>query len=298
MSSDYTNAFSINGNIVLLPRCNGSVLRRSIDDCERTDLTSPYPLFLCENLEEIPHDIDALKRESDVSLTLRTNIFDHEKLSEVKSTFDIVSPFKTHYVADLTTPWREFVSRRCRRYAAKAESFFEISVVDEASRYASLLMSLNQNILNRVSATSNPDLTLSVFQKLLKLPESVLIVARDEFGVQGLAFYLTSGDYVLAHTLGATDEGRAKSVVYGLYGHALDYFQDNMHMIDFGGNVGATDNTNSSLSAFKNAWSNHTQQSYICGKILDPDLYMQLSQRSRNSITNYFPRYRANSKSS
>lgn len=296
--ADYAKSLHGNAQLIHLPHVDGWVVRRSfkghgVAENITTDLSNPYPMFSCLNLQHIKDDIKILETSSDVSLTLRTDVFDEAIIPKIRSDFDFIRPFKTHYIAELSTPWREFASRNCRRYAAKAEASFQISRVMSPPDYAASLLKLNQTILKRVDVAFNVNLTEDILRQLLALPEVVLFDARNDDGLQGLALYMRYGDNVYAHTLGVTDQGRSDYAVYGLYGHALDYFQDNARAIDFGGNPGMAEDSENSIGSFKRAWSNKTQVSFICGKVLRPSLYEDLCQSRSVLQGDFFPAYRA-----
>jgi hypothetical protein len=61
--------------------------------------------------------------------------------------------------------------------------------------------------------------------------------------------------------------------------------------IDAGGVPGLAERA-TNLAAFKQGWTNTTRQTYLCGKMLDPEAYRALSAAAGNPETSYFPAYR------
>ncbi len=59
---------------------------------------------------------------------------------------------------------------------------------------------------------------------------------------------------------------------------------------DFGGNAGPADDPQDGLSRFKQGWTAEVRTAYLCGKILDRELYDRLAG---DAGAGYFPAYRA-----
>ena len=291
--SDYASSFDDGADSLYLEHCDGWLLRRQIDGTNFTDLANPYPMFSCKNLTAIDADINDLDTTSTISLVLRTDAFSEYDVSSKLPGFDQIRRFKTHQIANLDQPWRSFARRTCRRNAASAQTIFEIRRVGQPVNYAQHLWDLNQVVLKRRSAVQIMPLTQATLTAQLSLPGVSLFVARNQQGIQAIACFMEVGDYAYAHLLGASDESRSQSVIYGLYGCALDYYQERVQAIDFGGNAGLTEDNQDGVTRFKQGWCNQTRSSYLCCKILNRDLYQELCSRSGSEASSFFPAYRA-----
>ena len=116
--ADYAGCFHDEADLIHLPNVDSWLVRRKINGSDLTDLINPYPIFKCQDFSRINEDIQFLSKSvEDVSLTLRTDPFDEAVIDKFRSVFDYIKPFKKHYITNLITPWRELVSRRCKRYA-------------------------------------------------------------------------------------------------------------------------------------------------------------------------------------
>ena len=289
---DYAASFHDCVEPLHLKHCDGWLLRRQINDSRITDLSSPYPMFSCTNLSLITTDLAELDTTYTASMVLRTDAFKEAEVVGALSGFDEVRPFKTHHIANLDQPWRSYARRTCRRNAASAQNSFEIRHVEQPANYAGLLSDLNKIILQRHNIPPSNLLSKEELALQLALPGVSLFEARNEQGTQALACFMEVGDYAYAYLLGATVESRRQSVIYGLYGYALDYYQDKIHAIDFGSNAGTSDNSDDGLSQFKRGWCNQTMTSYLCGKILNSNLYQELCDQHNFKKTSFFPAYR------
>jgi hypothetical protein len=61
-------------------------------------------------------------------------------------------------------------------------------------------------------------------------------------------------------------------------------------MIDFGAGAGATDDPENGLAIFKRGFANRSEPFFLCGKILDSELYDRLTGTKPDDA--YFPAYR------
>ena len=77
---------------------------------------------------------------------------------------------------------------------------------------------------------------------------------------------------------------------YAIYDHAIRLFGDRK-AVDFGGGVGLEDIPDDGLAGFKKGFSNRTETCFLCGKILDRNVYHELSLAHRDE--SFFPGYRA-----
>lgn len=294
MSGYRQNGFAESlGTGLYLENVKGSVLRRKIGTTGTHDVVNPYPVFACSNFANFEDDLTSLRVEGAIALTVRTDAFDEMNVLSTRDIWDWFKPFKTHFITDLTEPWRDTAARNAKRYEKRAREDFEFSLVSSPSEYAADLARLNEIILNRTQINKSAGLSVKTLEKQLNLRGVRLFKAEDSQGPQGLALFMKTDRKAYAYLLGATDEARSKHVIYGLYGYALDALSAEVDAVDFGGNPGPTDDLSNSVGLFKQLWTNRTATSYICGKIFNPEAYGKLCKDRPALSPNYFPAYRA-----
>ena len=118
-----------------LPACGGWVLERGIPGVDGRDAMGCYPVFVCRHWKRLPADLAALCGKL-VTLVLVTDPFAEVAQTDLESCFDLVRPFKRHYITDLTSPWADSVSKHHHYYTRRAQRELDIEVCEEPLRYA------------------------------------------------------------------------------------------------------------------------------------------------------------------
>src|SRR5438094_531863 len=98
------------GTVRLLPHCGGFVLERTVGHTGLRDAMCCYPLFCCQDWGGLQKDLESMNGDL-VSLVLVADPFGAPAEAGLTSLFDLVVPFKTHYIADLSRPVSEYVSK-------------------------------------------------------------------------------------------------------------------------------------------------------------------------------------------
>ncbi len=290
---DYARSFAGIGEPVRLEQAGGWLLRRPIAGGPRFDLAAPYPLFFCSDLSQLARDLEGLEVEGSgpVSAVFITDPFEDGSVTQVLAGFDLVTPFKSHYVAPLDRPWRSYCRKRHRRYARRARRELEICRVDDPASRAEIFWRLYRDLAGRASDLRR--LSREIVAAHLRLPGLALFEAADASRVLGLASYMEVGDRAYAHLIAMSPEARRRFATHGLYAAALDYYQERAAAIDFGGNAGPADDPEDGLSRFKQGWTAEVRTAYLCGKILDREVYDSLCAAAGPAGSGYFPAYRA-----
>jgi len=280
------------GKCLHLENANGWVCQRHITSGDLFDYVSPYPMFAETRFDKVAQDFDFLSEQGAVSLTLRTDALSESDVVKTKSDWDWFKAFKTHHICDRKSPWRDTAHRNAIRYEKRARETFDYSIVDSPVEYASELLRLNSIILQRTTGTSNKGMAQTMMEALLSLPGCRLVKAQDKSGVQALGLFMVSQEKAYAYLLGCTNEAREQHVISGLYGYALDALTIDVRYVDFGSSPGLVDDKNHDVAKFKSLWSNKQAKSYICGKVLKPEIYERLVKTSPVAQSNYFPKYK------
>lgn len=292
MSGFYQAGYSESlGPNILLTHSDSYLNKRVIGTTDHYDLVSPYPMFAGRNFSAIGQDIRSLSETDAVSMTIRSDAFFEKTVGQTESVWGWFRPFKTHYITNLSKPWRDTAARNAKRYEERARRTFTFSEVLNPAFYASDLRRLNSIIVNRKRGTNTKIIAEKVLKHQLGLSGARLFKASNSNGIQGLAFFMVTEKRAYAYMIGATDEARSNNVIYGLYGFALDIFQNEMDNVDFGGVPGTSDDQSHPIAQFKQLWTNETAQSFICGKVFRPDVYKKLSEAHPTSHANFFPAY-------
>ena len=122
---EYAESLKEFGIPTALPRCGGWILTRQIPGFPYRDAMGCYPLFACRDWSQLRWDLADIGTEF-VSLTLVTDPFGEFDVDDLRCYFDVVTPFKRHFVADLRLPLEQLVSKHHRKYARRA--FQQVSV--------------------------------------------------------------------------------------------------------------------------------------------------------------------------
>ena len=108
----------------------------------------------------------------------------------------------------------------------------------------------------------------------------------------GLDLWYLQGDIAYGHLAAFSKKGYESRASYATKWFMIEYFADKAKWIDLGAGAGTQTKTKGGLTAFKEGWATGIKPVYFCGKILRPEVYAQLSNKSMNISTTYFPAYR------
>lgn len=285
----YAEALSEFGTPRELPACGGWILERSVPGTQHLDGMGPYPLFLCRDWARLGEDVEALAPEL-VSLTLVTDPFAPVSEDQLKGSFDCVTRFKEHLVADLRKPSDERVSKHHRYYAQRAKrAGVEIERHSQplelldvwAELYAELSRRLGLSGIKRFSRTS--------FERQLGVPGAVMFTASLEREMVAAHIWYLHGPVAHSHLQASAPRAYDTGAGYALYDRALTSLADSCTHAILGSGAGA-DAGEDGLFRFKRGWATGTRPAYLCGRVLQPGVYRELSG-SRDDA--YFPAYRA-----
>jgi len=275
-----------------LPRCGGWILERAIGDTGCVDAMGPYPLFACAEWGALANDLEALDEDL-VTLSLVADpfgSFDRELLEEA---FDVVAPFKTHYVAELSQPLREVVGRRHRKAAEKALRHVDVERVAEPIEFLDEWSELYAAFAARRCFAGIKAFSREAFSHQLRLPGLFMFRASRRGETVGFDLWLVHGDVAYAHLVALSEDAYALGAGYALKWWIANYFYGRVSRLDLGGGVGLSDSVVDGLTAFKRGWTNTTRTAHFCGRIYDRRRYEELVRLAGAARSNYFPGYRA-----
>ena len=115
----YAESLAEFGTPYLLPASGGWLLKRPVPGVPYQDAMGCYPLFACRDWSQLGADLADIRTDL-VSLALVADPFGIYEYTTLKRCFDTVSPFKDHFIIDLSLPLRTFVSAHHRYRGRKA----------------------------------------------------------------------------------------------------------------------------------------------------------------------------------
>lgn len=288
---DYAGIYSALGAPVALPISGGTLLRRKIPGTDMHDLMGCYPVFCCADWSALRGDIAALG-QGDVSVVLVADPFLDGGKDRLSQIFDIVRPFKTHYIADLSQPLDHFVPAKRLREAHRALRKLEVEVAPTPSALVDDWMDLQARSRHAAHASGVNRLSRDEAARLFDLPEIVILRALDRGRTVGMHVEIQQGDVVFGHFATYDPDAYRLGVSPALHLCELEHFTGRARWYDHGG-VPGTEDANNGLSRFKQDFSNTTRTAFLCGSVLDRDAYDRLSAQGITAKDFYFPAYRA-----
>jgi len=288
----YANAFSELGEPRDLPSCGGCVLIRNIPDSPDKDAMGCYPLFACQNWSHLHEDLKEVG-EHLVSLALVTDPFATVDLSYLERHFQIVTPFKSHYIVDLTSEAKLFVHKKHRRHALKSLTMITVEICEEPFRYFAEWNQLYENLIYKHQISGIRSFSRDSFRQQLQVPGTVIAIAKLGEEVVGGLIVMIQGDVAYAHLAASSDVGYKCNSAFGVFWTVIGYLKEHgVRLFDVGGTHGTQENSNDGLTRFKSGWSNGTRMAYFCGKIFNKKKYNDICLQKRIIAPDYFPAYR------
>jgi hypothetical protein len=273
-----------------LPACGAWILERHIAGSDLRDGMGCYPLFCCRDWTRLSHDVSALAGQL-VSFTLVTDPFGEFRLDDLQRVFDVVRPYKRHYVTDLVNETSVPVTRRHKRNTASAVRAVTLARVDEPTSLIDRWVELYGQLVERHRLTGLHAFSRQCLERQLSVPGLRMFSATVEGCVVGLHLWYVNGDVAYGH-LGATSRlGYDLMASYALYAFAVEQLRPEVRWLALGSSPGDSDDNASGLGRFKQGWATETRQAYLCGKVLQPDAYSRLASDAQ-AETSYFPAYR------
>jgi hypothetical protein len=259
----------------------------------QTDAMGTYPLFACSDWKRLKCDFQQLGN-SLVSVVVVTDPFGDYDEALLRDCFgDLVTPFKLHYVNNLSRPLESVISEHHARNAAIGRKQVSVECCEDPSSHIDDWVRLYAVLSRRHQITGIRAFSRNCFAKQLETPGIVCFRAlRDQQTVGMILWYLQNG--VAYYHLGAyEEEGYRLRASFALFHKALDYFAaSGLNYANLGAGAGLGKATDDGLSRFKRGWSTCVRNTYLCGRIFDRQEYSRLVRTRGIGTTGYFPAYR------
>jgi Acetyltransferase (GNAT) domain len=289
----YARSLQEFGNPRSLPHCGGWVLERPIPGTPYKDAMGCYPLFLCRDWSKIGEDLEAIKSEI-VSIVLVTDPFSQASVKYCENRFDFVKPFKVHFITDLSVPVESFISKGHMEKVKKSLKQMEVEVCTEPTRHLEDWIRLYDNLIDRYDIRGIRRFSRKSFAVQLQIPGTLLFIGRKDGEIVGADLMIRQGDAAYAHLGAYSPTGYKVMASYGTVWTAIKYLGEHgVRYLDIGGVQGLLENPEGGLVRYKAGWSNVRATAYLCGKVLDAEMYASVCRRGNFTEGEYFPLYRA-----
>ncbi len=292
LSAEYAESFAEWGTVLPLPRSGGWLLKRAIPGSDHHDAMGPYPVFCCRNWAGLGADLDALSDHL-IGASLVTDPFCPLDEEHLRRLFDHVIPYKPHYIADLSLPVQDYVSKSRYRSAHKLLPQLEIEVLENPQHLVEEWITLQLELSGRHSLAGVRALSEDAIRRLFRVPGAVVMRAVHEDLTVGMHVDLMQGDVVYAHLAAYSARGYRIGASTALNVFEIEYFASRARWMSWGGVSGIEADTSDGLGVFKRRFSSNERMVYLCGKILNRHAYARLAKDRKQIGSNYFPAYRA-----
>jgi hypothetical protein len=273
-----------------LERSGGWLLERPIPNTSYRDLRGPYPLFSCSDWSTIPADLAGLPG-SPVSVVVVIDPLTRPSEGELRRAFPhLTEPFKQHLIRDFARPAP--LPPHHRRHLRRASSSVDVELCADPLEHLDDWVELYARTLTRRSVTEMAAFSRAAFSKQLRLPNLIAVRAVQFGATVSMALWMRQGDNAYYHLGASSDRGYSLSASYAVFAASLHELEKRgTRFVNLGGaagNAGPEDG----LYRFKSGWANTSMPAYLCGRILDPRAYSELS-KGITSPARWFPAYRA-----
>lgn len=286
----YAESLSEFGEPVALPGSRGWLLERSIGAGSDRDGMGPYPLFCCANWSGLRNDLEALRARL-VSVVLVADPFGGHDGALLRSCFDRVLPFKTHFVVDFEQPGVEG-STHHRYRARRARREVQIDLCEKSQSKLAEWIALYEQLIARHAITGVQAFSSESFRRQFDVPGLVLMRAMGRGqSCLGAQLWFVQGEVAYSHLTAISEQGYRCACSYALHEAALRYFRGRVRWLDLGGSAGL-ESRSDGLASFKRGWSNTSRTAFLCGRVLNPRRYTALCEAAATGNSEYFPGYR------
>jgi hypothetical protein len=216
--------------------------------------------------------------------------------SELRQCFDVVQPFKQHYVVDVARFSESQISKHHRYYARRALEAVSVEIEPDPPSRLSDWCRFYDTLIARHDLQGIKAFSHESFAAQLRVPGLVMFVANGPDGPIGAHLYFVQDGVAYSHLAAFSDAGYALGAAYALYWAAITTFcrtrADEITWIDLGAGAGSIGGASDGLTAFKRGWSPLTKTKYFCGRVFDRSRYDRLVSAAHQHGSSYFPAYR------
>lgn len=289
---NYIHSFSQWGQPVHLKASQSILVEREIKKTPYRDLMNAYPLFVCFNPSGLVEDFEALKQDSQRVAVLVISDPYIEDIKALKPAFPhVFKPFKQHHYIDFERPLN--ISKHHKYYANRALKQVDVELLSKPQDYLDEWCHIYKFLVKKHQFFGIKAFSKDAFQWQFKTPGLIVFVARYQSQIVSMHLWYKDPDrrIIYSHLAASNALGYELMASYAIYHQAIHYFSAlDYQYIHLGSGAGLINQNEDGLSYFKRGWSNQKNETYLCGRILQPEIYEKLAQ-GYNKHT-YFPAYR------
>lgn len=280
------------GTPLELPFCGGWILKRQIPGFPYHDATGCYPLFACRDWSKLPSDLDAMQKQL-VAVSLVTDPFGKFSPDFLQRHFDLVRPFKEHFITDLRYPISKIVRKDHRQAALSSfRKGVEVERVQDPMKHVDTWASLYDVLIEKHRISGIRTFSRNAFAKQFSTPGFLMFRAIHKDVTIGASLVYVDRETAYNHLTASSQAGYKLKAPCALNWYKIEYFAKRLRWLELGAGAGVENDPTDGLSKFKMGWSTGTRTVYFCGRILDDIKYKKIINTLRNEPTNYFPAYR------
>ena len=290
-SQGYARSLSYLGPAIYLAASQSWLIRRPIPNTPYFDAMGCYPLWCCDQWSKLDEDLSQLNDIVSV-VGIASPLASHTVLKKVFS--DCCKVYKNAYLANAHTAWIETVTAHHRRNIKRAYQHCHVDIVD-ALAHVDTWMLLYRHLIKRHQINGVARFTKAAFIQQLRLPGLTAMAAYVNREIVGMVLWIRHGHMIYYHLGAYNERGYQHLAGFALFAFAFDYFANvvGIEQIYLGAGTHTIDPSRDGLARFKCGWSTHTQPIYLCGKILQADIYQQLiHDQTSPTFGDFFPMYR------
>ena len=291
----YAKSLSEFGAPIELRQCHGWLLERPVPNSDLKDAMGCYPLFCCMDWTRLGDDINTLKRRY-VTVSLVADPFAPVTIVDLLRCFQLVRPFKKHFVIDVGDSTHPHIDRHHRYYARRALKQMQVNLLDHPKTHLDDWVRLYRHLIERHHLRGIKAFSRTAFAIQFEVPGLRVFRARRNGRTIGMHLWYLQSGVAYSHLSAFDREGYSLRAAYALHWCAIQEFKQNyareVRWIDLGAGAGAEESASDGLSVFKRGWTTTEKVKYFCGSIFHPQAYESLST-AKLSGSNYFPLYRA-----
>ena len=286
----YARSLDHIGQALYVPHWETSVLIRNIDDHYK-DIIGIYPITVIAEHADLKGGLDYLKKMGFISVILNLDDFNRPSMEALSGVFEFVRPFKTHYIyrPSITDPT---YTKHHRYEINKALKILQVEKLNLGANLEAW-KNLYSELTERHNLQSLHNFSAAHHHILAQLDKIVAFGAWKDNELVSCHIWSEHNGFVHSHLAASNETGYKSSAAYAVNDFSTRYFRE-ANLINFGGGAGATSDPNDGLIRFKKGFSNDIALSYLCGGILNNDIYQKLLQKkgTTNTIIEFFPAYR------
>jgi hypothetical protein len=250
-----------------------------------------YPLFACQDWSKLHLDLKELGDDL-VTLTLVADPFGAYDVEYLEQSFDVVTPFKEHFVADLSRPIGDIASKHHRYYARRAFRDLEVKRCADPESHLDEWLDLYAALIKRHRITGIRAFSKDAFAKQLAVPGMVYFRALSQGTTVGANLVYVQGEVAYTHLSAFSARGYELRAAYAIRWCVIEYLINRVRWLNLGSYAGLGNVDDKGLKQFKGGWATGIRTAYLCGRIFDHGKYVELARARSIPVTDYFPAYR------